>query len=135
MLLLLQQFLAVGILVLAIVIGATSQTYGPIAALLLLIAATRLAKYVDKPLKDTPVRLTPSQKHIYFGAALFYFFALVGGVFWFSMTDSSPVGSVLWLSLTHSRAPIWVLPVLVVPVLLTILYAQADFIYGSKSRV
>ena len=134
-LLLLQQFLAVAILVLAIMLAAALPNYGPIAALLLLIAASRFAKYIDKPLKNTDVRLTRSQKHIYFGAAVFYFFALVGGVVWFSMMGSVPLGDILWLSLTHSRAPSWVLPVLVVPVLLVILFAQADSIYGSKSQV
>ncbi|PYJ26188.1 MAG: hypothetical protein DMF24_03465 [Verrucomicrobia bacterium] len=120
-LLLIHQFVTVGVAVLAIVLVNLFYNYGGAAAVVLLITTGRLAKRIDNPLKDTDVRLTPSQKHIYFGTGLGYFVVISGWLVWFAVTHSTPA--------------VWALVGLVMPVLLVILYAHADSIYGSKSRV
>jgi hypothetical protein len=120
-LLLIQQFLTVSLFVLAIALVILFSDYGTFAALALVIGSNRLAKRIDNPLKHTDVRLTPSQKHIYFGAAVAYFLAVSGWL--------------LRFAITHSRPPVWALFGLVMLVVLVMFYAHADSIYGSKSQV
>ena len=58
--------------------AASPSRYGALIAILLLIAARRLSRGVERTLRETDVRLTLPQKHIYFGAGLVYFFGAVG---------------------------------------------------------
>lgn len=60
------------------------RDYGVMAAIVLLLAARRLAKYVDKPLRETGARLSQPQKHIYFGADLIYFGITIGALLWYT---------------------------------------------------
>src|SRR5437762_722271 len=92
-LLLIQQFVAVSVVVLAIALMNVFHDYGTAAALVLLIGSSRLAKRMDNPLKHTDVRLSSSQKHIYFGAGVAYFLAVSGWLVGFAIT--------------HSRPPVW----------------------------
>jgi hypothetical protein len=120
-LLLIHQFVAVGVVVLAIVLVSLFHDYGAAGAVVLLITTGRLTKRIRNPLKDTDVRLTYPPKHIYFSAGLAYFLVINSWLVWFAVTHSTPA--------------VWAVVGLVMPVLLVILYAHADSIYGSKSRV
>lgn len=95
--------------------------YGVVAAIVLVMTARRLAKYVDKPLRETDARLSRSQKHIYFGADLIYFGITIGALFWYVAK--------------HSKPSAWSFVAILLPILLVALYARADLIYGPKSRV
>jgi hypothetical protein len=120
-LLLIRQFAYAVLLVLVFTIAIGFPDYGVLIAILLLIAARRLSRGVERTLRETDVRLTLPQKHIYFGAGLVYFFAAVVLMLWYAVGHSSP--------------PVWSLAGLVLVVLLVMLYAGADVVYRSKSRV
>ena len=120
-LLLVRQFVCIAVVAIAFALVLIFHDYGGVGAILLLIVATRLSKGVEKTLRETDVRLTRPQKHIYFGAGLVYFVAIVGAV--------------LWYALRHSSPPVWSLTSLALVVLLVLLYAGAELVYGSKSRV
>ena len=121
-LLLIRQFAYALLLVLAFAIAIGFPNYGVLIAILLLIAASRLSRGVERTLRETDVRLTLSQKHVYFGAGLVYFFAAVG--------------LILSYLIGHSSPPVWSLAALAwLVVLLALVYAGADVVYRSKSRV
>ena len=120
-LLLIRQFAYALLLVLVFAIAIGFPNYGVLIAILLLIAASRLSRGVERTLRETDVRLTLSQKHVYFGAGLVYFFAAVG--------------LILWYAIGHSFPPVWSLAALALVVLLALVYAGADVVYRSKSRV
>ena len=120
-LLLVRQFAYAVLTVLVFAVAMGFPDYGALIAIVLLIAARRLSRGVERTLRETDARLTLSQKHIYFGAGLVYFFAAVALILWYAVGHSSP--------------PVWSLASLVLVVLLVLLYAGADLVYGSKSRV
>ena len=120
-LLLIRQFAYAVLLVLVFAISMGFPSYGTLVAILLLVAARRLSRGVERTLRETDVRLTLPQKHIYFGAGLAYFFAAVGLILWYAVGHSSP--------------PVWSLAGLALLVLLALAYAGADVVYRSKSRV
>ena len=97
------------------------RNVGTFVAIALLIAVNRLGRPVERTLRETNVRLTHTQKHIYFGAGLVYFFGVVAVILWYAVRRSSP--------------PIWSLTGLVLVVLLVLLYAGADVVYRAKCRV
>lgn len=120
-LLLVRQFVYVVVILTAVALPVVWPDVGIFAAIALLIAVGRLGRPVERTLRETDVRLTRTQKHIYFGMGLVYFFAAVGVI--------------LSYAVHHSIRPVWSLTGLVLLVLLVFLYAGADLVYRAKSRV
>ena len=120
-LLLVRQFGYVVVIVTVIAVPVIFPNVGIFVAIALLIAVGRLGRSVERTLRETDVRLTRTQKHIYFAAGLVYFFAVVAVILWYVVHHSSP--------------PVWSLTGLVLVVLLALLYAGADIVYRVKSQV
>jgi hypothetical protein len=120
-LLLVRQFVYVVVVLTAVALPVVWPDVGIFAAIALLIAVGRFGRPVERTLRETEVRLTRTQKHIYFGTGLVYFFAVVS--------------IILCYAVHHSTRPVWSLTGLVLVILLVFLYAGADLVYRAKSRV
>jgi hypothetical protein len=120
-LLLVRQFVYVVVVLTAVALSVVWPDVGIFAAIALLIAVGRFGRPVERTLRETEVRLTRTQKHIYFGTGLVYFFAVVS--------------IILCYAVHHSTRPVWSLTGLVLVILLVFLYAGADLVYRAKSRV
>jgi hypothetical protein len=120
-LLLVRQFVYVVVILTAVALPVVWPDVGIFAAIALLIAVGRLGRPVERTLRETDVRLTRTQKHIYFGTGLVYFLAVVSVI--------------LSYAVHHSTRPVWSLTGLVLLVLLVFLYGGADLVYRAKSRV
>jgi hypothetical protein len=119
--LLVRQFVYAVVIITVVAIAVVFPDVAAFVAIALLIAVGRLGRPVERTLRETDVRLTRKQKHIYFGAGLVYFFAVVGVILWYAVRHSSP--------------PVWSLAGLVLMLLVVFLYAGADVVYRAKSRV
>jgi hypothetical protein len=120
-LLLVRQFVYVVVVLTAVALPVVWPDVGIFAAIALLIAVGRFGRPVERTLRETEVRLTRTQKHIYFGTGLVYFFAVVS--------------IILCYAVHHSTRPVWSLTGLVLVILLVFVYAGADLVYRAKSRV
>jgi|ERR1700736_4802144 len=75
----------------------------------------------EKNLRESEVRLTTGQKHIYFGVGMIYFFAVFGAL-------------LAW-ALRHSSPPAWAAASLGFMILFISLYAAIDITYGRNAKV
>ena len=120
-LLLVRQFVYAAVILTVVAVPVVFSNIGTFIAIDLLIAVGRLSRPVEQTLRETDVRLTRTQKHIYFATGLVYFFAVVSVIIWYAVH--------------HSTQPVWLLAGLVLAVLLVFVYAGADVVYRAKSRV
>src|ERR1700757_3365147 len=89
-LLLVRQFVYVVLILTVVAVPFVFSHVGTFVAIALLIAVGRLSRPVERTLSETDVRLTRTQKHIYFGAGLVYFLAVVSVILWYATRHSSP---------------------------------------------
>jgi len=87
----------------------------------LMLGLQRLTKAKEKALKEANVRLTRSHKHIYFAAGVIYFLLVVAVLLLVCIVDPS--------------ARSWTMAGFFTAVLLVLLYASAQYIYGPNSSV
>jgi len=120
-LLLVRQFVYAVVIITVVAIPVVFPDIGIFIAIALLIAVGKLGRPVERTLRETDVRLTRKQKHIYFAAGVVYFFAVVA--------------LILWYALRHSSPPVWSLSGSVLVLLVVLLYAGADVVYRARSRV
>jgi len=94
---------------------------GGMIGVFLLLGVQKLTRKKEKALKEANVRLTQFHKHIYFGAWLMYFFMVAAVLLLFCILESS--------------ARTWTIAGFVFAVLLVLVYAGAQSIYGPNSKV
>ena len=81
----------------------------------------RLMPRWEKKLRETDVRLSRSQKHVYFGVGMIYFCVVFGAL--------------LVAAIRHSSPQAWCVAGLAFVVMFTLLYAAIDGIYGPNTKV
>ncbi len=75
----------------------------------------------EKKLRESEVRLTPQQKHVYFGVGMSYFCVVFGALLFWAIRHSSPAA--------------WCVSSLGFVILLVCLYAAVDLTYGRNAKV
>ncbi len=93
----------------------------PYGMLLFIAVAFTVGKRIEKAIKANPARLESAEKRTYFLFTLLYFLVLLGLL-------------LSWI-IRHSSPPAWAMGSLGIVVLLTLLYASYDSIYGHNAKV
>ena len=93
----------------------------PIGIILFIAMIFLFSKRTEKALRESDAKLESSQKRVYFVATCFCFLVLLGLL-------------LLWI-LQRSTAPAWAMGSLGIIVLLVLLYASYDAVYGRSAKI
>jgi hypothetical protein len=93
----------------------------PFGILVFVVAVFAVMKRLEKTIRADETRLDLPERRIYFGFTLAYFLVLLG--------------LLLWWIIRHSSPPAWAMGSLGIVVLLVLLYASYDAVYGRNPKV
>lgn len=93
----------------------------PYGVLLFIVVIFAVGKRLEKSIRDISTPLQPVERRTYFLFTLVYFLILLGLL-------------LSWI-IRHSSPPAWAMGSLGIIVLLTLLYASYDSIYGRNAKV